>query len=184
MSHFTFLLFGWAILTSFHSIEPERGSIIDYYNKIPVYYNGDKFSSVSGRNVTVDGYNLGLKYQCVEFVKRYYHDKLNHKMKDSYGHAKDYFDKSLSDAAFNKQRGLYQYRNAREVRPEKDDIIVFDKDELNNFGHIAIISEVNEKYIEIVQQNVGKVTRVQIPLVNYYKYWTVADYNVLGWLRK
>ncbi|MFA0963395.1 hypothetical protein AB9P05_16445 [Roseivirga sp. BDSF3-8] len=50
---------------------------------------------VSGRNLTPDGYNLGLKYQCGEFMKRYYYLHLNHKMPDSYGHARDFFNPSL-----------------------------------------------------------------------------------------
>ena len=37
---------------------------------------------------------------------------LNHKMPDSYGHAKDLFDANLGNGAFNSVRGLFQYRNA------------------------------------------------------------------------
>ncbi len=47
------------------------GSIIDEFNGVAVYYNHN-VGNVSGRNLAPDGYNLGLKYQCVEFVKRYY----------------------------------------------------------------------------------------------------------------
>ena len=54
-------------------------------------------NNVSGRNVTVDGYNLGLKYQCVEFVKRYYYKHYRHKMPNSYGNAKDFFIAQISD---------------------------------------------------------------------------------------
>jgi hypothetical protein len=61
-----------------------------------VYYNGG-VANVVGRNVSVDGYNLGLKYQCVEFVKRYYYQHLGHKMPDTYGHAKDFFDRNVAD---------------------------------------------------------------------------------------
>jgi len=50
-----------------------------------VYYNGS-VGHVSGRNLVPDGYNPGLKYQCVEFVKRYYYQHLNHKIPDSYRH--------------------------------------------------------------------------------------------------
>ncbi len=48
----------------------EFGDVIDTFNSVNVNYNG-LMSTVKGRNVTPDGYNLGLKYQCVEFVKRY-----------------------------------------------------------------------------------------------------------------
>ena len=69
------------------------GDAIDNLNGVAVYHNGPT-SNVLGRN-TVDGYNLGLKYQCVEFVKRYYYHHLHHKMPDSWGHAKSFFNKII-----------------------------------------------------------------------------------------
>lgn len=49
-----------------------------------------------------DGYNVGLRYQCVEFVKRYYSlEHYAHRMPNSYGHAKDLFDPRVEDGAMN-----------------------------------------------------------------------------------
>lgn len=87
----------------------EIGQVIDSLNSVKVYYNGS-YSNISRRNWTKDHYNLGLKYQCVEFVKRYYYEHLNHKMNDSYGHAKDFFDINLKDGSFNRKRSLNQYK--------------------------------------------------------------------------
>lgn len=162
----------------------EVGSKIDSFNNVPIYYNGENFTNVIGRSMTDDGYNLGLKFQCVEFVKRYYYKVHGHKMPNAFGHAKDFFDKSLGDRAFNKSRGLMQYRNVREYKPEVGDILVYDAYPGNKFGHVAIVSKVLKEEIELVQQNSGKKSRIKIPLVNFYQYWTVADYNILGWLRK
>ena len=159
------------------------GSKIDEYQGVSIYYNGHDFKKVSGRNVTADGYNLGLRYQCVELVKRYYYERFHHKMPNAYGNAKDFFDKSLGDKGFNKKRGMMQYRNVREYQPKVDDLLVYDAYEGNSFGHVAIISEVTETDVEIVQQNMGLKTRLRIPLVHFYQYWTIADYNILGWLR-
>jgi hypothetical protein len=36
-----------------------------------------------------------------EFVKRYDYEHLGHKMPDSYGHAKQFFNAALSDGALN-----------------------------------------------------------------------------------
>ena len=82
----------------------EVGEKIDSLNSIYVYYNGG-VDNVVQRN-TKDGYNLGLEFQCVEFVKRYYFEYHNHRMPDSYGHAISFFDKNLSDGELNKQRKL------------------------------------------------------------------------------
>jgi surface antigen len=130
------------------------GQEIDNFNGVAVYYNGG-VDNVMGRNTTPDGYNLGLKYQCVEFVKRYYYEHFNHKMPDSYGHAKDFFNKTLSDGQKNKQRNLVQYSNPSQTKPKVDDLLIFDGTILNKYGHVAIISNITEQGIEIIQQNPG-----------------------------
>lgn len=158
------------------------GLPIDSFNRVLVYYNGG-MGHVDGRNVTADGYNLGLKYQCVEFIKRYYYEYFNFKMPNTYGHAKEYFDSSLPDGGFNAKRGLIQFENAGTTPPKVNDIVVFGPTAGNSFGHIAIVSRVLDGEIEIIQQNVGKQTRVRFPLVHFESYWTVAHESILGWLR-
>lgn len=153
------------------------------HNGIPVYYNGDNFTNVSGRNTTSDGYNLGLQYQCVEFVKRYYYEYYQHKMPNSYGHAKEFFDKTLHDVDFNEARGMMQFRNIRYEKPQVDDIIVYDGYRENPFGHIGIITMVTDDSIEYISQNMGSKTRQSLKLVEFQGIYTVADYDVLGWLR-
>lgn len=163
---------------------PEYGDVIDKFDGIEVYYNGRNFTRTSGRNVAADGYNFGLRYQCVEFVKRYYYYRFNHKMPNSFGHAKDFFDYSLGDVGYNQKRGLKQYRNIRSSLPQPRDILVYGPGDGNPYGHIAIVSAVNDDEIEIVQQNYGLETRKKIKIARYMDIITVADYNVLGWLRK
>lgn len=183
--HITIVLIISVFFTlSFRWANMDLGKKLDSLNGVSVYYNGSDFTNVSGRNVAPDGYNLGLKYQCVEFVKRYYYEHLNHKMPNTYGHAKDFFDQSLGDKGFNQKRGLMQYRNVREFAPQVNDILVYNGYAGNRFGHVAIISQIGADYIEIVQQNMGTRTRIKIPYVKYMQYNTVADYNILGWLRK
>lgn len=160
------------------------GDVIDQLDGVPVYYNGKNFAHSSGRHKADDGYNFGLKFQCVEFVKRYYYYHYNHKMPNTYGNAKDYFDDTLGDFGFNSKRGLYQYRNIREFYPMKGDILVYGPYDGNPFGHVAIVSKANSSEIEIIQQNWGLVTRKIIKVVNFNDIITVADYHVKGWLRK
>lgn len=161
------------------------GQEIDNFNGVAVYYNG-KIGNVTGRTVTSDGYNIGLKYQCVEFVKRYYYEYLNHKMPDSYGHAKDFFDKSLQDGFKNKKRSLIQYTNPAKVKPEVNDLVVFEGTGSNEYGHVAIICSVSEDEIEIIQQNPGPFgkSRRSIALRNIDGKWKIDNISLLGWLRK
>ncbi len=161
----------------------EIGTKIDSLNKVYVYYNG-AVGTVKGRNVTKDGYNLGLKYQCVEFVKRYYYEHFHHKMPDSYGHAKDFYNYRIKDGALNKQRNLLQFKNPSFSKPKITDLVIFDGSIWNKYGHVAIISKVTEHNIEIIQQNVGKTTREIIDLEHKNNKWLVKNNRVLGWLRK
>jgi len=161
------------------------GKIVDNYRGVAVYYNG-RVSNVDGRNVTKDGYNLGLRYQCVEFVKRFYYEYFNHKMPDSYGHAKDFINFSIPDGNFNEKRGLYQFRNGSIARPKETDIIVFGPTSFNRFGHIAIISKVMDSSIEIVQQNPGarNPSRMRYSLHKTEGGWYIENSFVRGWLSK
>lgn len=161
------------------------GQQIDSLNGVAVYYNG-KVSHVTGRNTTADGYNLGLKYQCVEFVKRYYYQHLNHKMPDSWGHAKDFFDHKLTDGQKNKQRNLVQYSNPSQSKPKKDDLLIFGETKYNKYGHVAIISDVTGNEIEIIQQNPGMNSKSREKYNLEYKdgTWKIKNERVLGWLRK
>jgi len=168
---------------SFTSFNFEVGQVLDKYYDVPVYYNGHNFRNVNGRNVTPDGYNLGLKYQCVEYVKRFYYDVYDHKMPNSYGHAKELFDTTLGDVAFNESRGLMQYRNTRYEKPQEGDILVYGQSPNNPFGHTGIICEVGQNHVTLIQQNFGTKTRQQLNLAQFQGIYTVADYDVLGWLR-
>lgn len=159
------------------------GDTLDVFNGVYVFYNKD-MKNTSGRHLAKDGYNLGLKWQCVEFVKRYYYDHLNHKMPNSYGHAKDFFNPSLKDNQINKDRNLVQFTNGSQLKPQVNDLIIFSGNLFNPYGHVAIISKVDDNSIEVVQQNVGKNSRETFKLVNKDNQWTVKGNGVLGWLRK
>jgi surface antigen len=154
------------------------GDSIDSFNDVTVYYNS-YMHNVSGRNVTADGYNLGLKYQCVEFVKRYYYEYYNHKMPNSYGDAKDFFNKSLRNGQLNSDRNLIQYTNNSPTKPKVGDLVVFD----GGYGHVAIISFVNDEKVEIVQQNCGS-TRETYSLIHENNNYMISSASLLGYLRK
>ena len=163
----TYLLVGFVILIILIITISKRinfnsdyvvGQPIDSLNSVFVYYNGS-VSNVIGRNTSGDGYNLGLKYQCVEFVKRYYYQYLKHKMPDSYGDAKDFFDKDLKDGELNFKRNLYQYSNPSKSKPLINDLLIFNGTIFNIHGHVAIVSKVADDKIEIIQQNPGPLKK-------------------------
>lgn len=167
------------------STELKIGDIVDSLSGVYVYYNGD-VSHVSERHLAKDGYNLGLKFQCVEFVKRYYYQHLKHKMPDSYGHARELYSSKFGDGELNTKRNLIQFKNGSSSKPEVKDLIVFDGHEFNPYGHVAIVSKVGENFIEIIQQNPGPEASSRDRFEIYQKggKWFVSDDLTLGWLRK
>jgi len=185
------LLFGFFFASytlDMHFTQPIKykvGEVIDEFNGVKVYYNG-MVSHVEGRNTTSDGYNLGLKYQCVEFVKRYYNEFLHHKMPDSYGHAKDFYNQSITDGQKNPRRGLIQYQNPSAIKPKVSDLLIMDGNTYNPYGHVAIIAKVSDTSIEIVQQNPGPTapSRERYRLKQVGGKWMIERSDLLGWLRK
>lgn len=160
------------------------GEQLDELNGVAIYYNGG-VNTVQGRHLSPDGYNLGLRYQCVEFVKRYYFVRHGHRMPDTYGHAKDFFDPALVDGGLNAQRGMLQFRNGSSTPPQADDLLVFAPTLLNRYGHVAVIARVDEGRLQIAQQNPGPFgrSREELPLLERGGRWTIGQSQVLGWLR-
>jgi len=161
------------------------GDVLDNLDGVAVYYNGG-VNSVAGRHLTKDGYNLGLKFQCVEFVKRYYYEKYQFKMPNSYGHAKDFFNAKLRDGQFNKMRGVFQYTNPSKQRPEMGNLVIYSKTLTNPYGHVAIVSNVEliKGTIEIIQQNAGPFseTRETYSLKKEGGHWLIGYARIKGWL--
>ena len=181
-----FTIFAACIIPTKLNINPMRkvGEVVDEVNGVKVYYNGG-IGGVSGRSLTSDGYNVGVKYQCVEFVKRYYYEHLGHRMPQSLGNAIDYFDVTVRDGDMNRARNLIQFRNNGSEKPAVDDLVVFEPWIFNRYGHVAIVSNVTDSTVEIIQQNSGPFgrSRETYPLTSENGKWKVESYRLLGWLR-
>lgn len=181
-----FLLLGGFLIQELNAQNPSVGKRIDSLNGVYVYENGP-LQNISGRRVTKEGYNIGLKYQCVEFVKRYYLQHLNHKMPNSYGNAVDYFNENIPDGTFNQNRGLIQYSNPSRFKPKPNDILIFNATPDNPFGHVGIISWVKKHQIEIIQQNPpqsNQSARKVYDLIKKKGRWEIKCKRILGRLRK
>ncbi len=159
------------------NLNPARrpGEQIDTFNNVAVYYNGGVNHS-AGRNLSADGYNLGIRYQCVEFVKRYYFERFSHRMPDSYGHARDFFDPVVPDGALNPRRGLMQYRRDGAGAPQVEDLLVLGPSLFNPYGHVAIVTGLRDGGIEVIQQNPG-------PFGASREVISRDNARLLGWLR-
>jgi surface antigen len=161
------------------------GQKLDSLNGVYVYYNG-RVGHTGKRNLSEDGYNIGLEFQCVEFVKRYYYQYYHHKMPDAFGNAKDFFDDTIADGTLNIKRDLLQFKNPSATKPAVGDLLIFDGHVGNKYGHVAIISVVDSNKIQIIQQNPGPFanSRVEINLIQENNQYKIKHDRILGWLRK
>ena len=158
------------------------GRVLDSYRGVPVYDNGLLFFRSYGKNYSENGYYFGQKWQCVEFIKRFYYQAKGHRMPEVMGHAKSFFDEGLPDGAFNARRGLIQYRNGSTNKPRPDDLIVFTD---TKFGHVAIVTAVAEDSLAVIQQNIVSGTRQRFSLVaSNGHYFVTAPRRPAGWLRE
>ena len=159
----------------------EVGSVLDTYRGVPVYENGSSVTTSHGKHYATDGYYYGQKWQCVEYIKRFYHDAKNHDMPSVWGHGRDFFDPSVGHGAVNPQRGLRQFENGGSDPPQVDDLLVF---RAGSLGHVAVVSEVTETHVEVVQQNIHGHPRARHVLVLSKGRYLVGDTNgPAGWLR-
>jgi surface antigen len=156
------------------------GVVIDSYKGVAIYDNGPLAIKSHGRHYSATGYYWGQKWQCVEFVKRFFDQAKGHQMPDGWGHAKEFFDPNVAQGGINQRRGLRQFRNGGDVAPAVDDLFVF----TGNYGHVGIVSDVTSNSVEIVQQNIYQKPRQRFEMVATNGVFNVRSPILLGWLRK
>lgn len=139
------------------------GDSLGVFNKVAAFYN-DGFSTCdnSGRHKNQDGYVYGKKWQCVEYVRRYYKDALNHEMPEYWGHATDYFRVNILSGSMNTERNLVQYHNGDKM-PKVNDLLVF-QDMAGGLGHVSIVTNVTDSTVSTIAQNVGRDCLSVLPL--------------------
>ena len=163
------------------SSEVKCGDSIGSHNGITAYYNDGFNSCGSGRHMSADGYSYGFKWQCVEYVRRYYKDYYNHEM-SRWGNASDYFRNNLAHGAINTERNLTQYKNGNTEKPKEGDILVF-QNIAPPYGHVRIVTNVSGNTINVIEQNTGTSCYSTLSLSQSGQNWTISD-DCTGFLRK
>ncbi len=169
------------------------GEVLGEANGVRAYFNAGDTGNQGRNKLIKDGkeeYDFGLRWQCVEFIRRYLHTVKGHAFEEK-GHAKDYFNEGVEDGG--SYRGLRQYSNdlkhGSQSRPQVHDLIVIKEARENGgVGHVAIVIDVADDYVTIAQQNVGTqfTDTIKLSSINQGKdtHWKLDDARVYGWLRK
>ena len=131
------------------------GDSLGSFNGVTAYYNSGGINSCGNRHWSSDGaYSYGFKWQCVEFIRRYYYSALNHKMPNRWGNASNYFIEDIPSGSMNIERGLVQYHNGS-IMPQVNDLLVF-QNMAGGLGHVSIVTNVTDSKISTIAQNIGK----------------------------
>lgn len=161
--------------------ESQAGARLDEFRGVAVFDNGPLIAKSHGRHYAPDGYYFGQKWQCVEYVKRFFHQAHGHHMPDVWGHAKEFFDNAVPHGQINPRRGLVQFRNGQAEPPRAGDLVVFTN---GYYGHVAIVSAVKSNSVEIIQQNIlGRPRDVFVLASNQGRHQVGKAYAPAGWLR-
>ena len=114
------------------------------FNGIVAYSNGST-SYYSGLSNYVGGVYTGIKWQCVEYVQRYYVETYDLNIKPFFGNANSFYNQANASAA-----GLQIYPNGGNEGLQVGDILCSNG---GAYGHIAIVREVAANYVKVIQQN-------------------------------
>lgn len=153
------------------------GTYLGQFNTVSAFSNGsvNYYSSIS--NFMADGFYTGIKWQCVEYVRRYYYTIFNTRLSNSVaGDAGTWFSNASG-------LGLTAYQNGQSTSaPQVGDILC-------STTHIAIIKRISGNKIYTAQQNVSQdssdVDKQLTLSVSGGKYTLSGGYGTLqGWLRK
>ncbi len=150
------------------------GTYIGKFHEVCAYSNG-----TTGYLGPYDTY--GYRYQCVEWVNRFYVQMMVHKNMRGSGNANQYYDNY-------QQLELNRYPNGGTVPPEPGDILCSNG---GTYGHIAIVRERGSTYVKVIQQNWYNDYRDSAMTLNmtvsggtYTVSGFSANYPIQGWLRK
>ena len=156
------------------------GAQVGTFNGVIAYSNGT-VGNVSNEYNYYSGTNTGMKWQCVEFVNRYYAAVYAQNIRIAGHNANDYYPNAAA-------HGLTPYNNGGTTAPQVGDILCSGG---GQYGHVAIIREIGSNYINVIQQNWNNNSSDNSMTLSYSPqngYYTIgsfsSSYSVQGWLRK
>lgn len=156
------------------------GQVRDSWQGVTIHNNGPLVQDTYGKSLAEDGYVYGWKYQCVEFIKRYYDLRYHHRMPDGQGNALDLWSKTVPDGGLNRSRGLIQFNVPSTYQPKADDILIY---HFPPHGHVSLVMRVSGDTVFTLQQNVPESTRDTLFILNLSSKNRLSDPRIVGWLR-
>jgi glutathionylspermidine amidase/synthetase len=157
---------------------------INKKNGVSIYLNERGIDSDEYHFITYHGKEIktGLKWQCVELARRYLILQYGISF-PSVTNAYELFDLStMFDVDTNQSVSCSSYKNSTFKRPNVGSLLIWDKNyDLNGTGHVAVITNVFDHSVQIIEQNNSTSCRT-IPLVYSNGRFTIDEPHILGWI--
>jgi len=145
----------------------DNPSDAEYQNPYHIGKKGSRF----------EGLRYGVKYECVEYARRYYMHVFGTTFKDV-DNAIDLFQlRTMTDLETNKRIPVVAIRNAPDEMPEPGDMIIWKADGPYEItGHVAIaVRVIGPSTVQVAEQN-G-------PTANGLRNVHIHHPRIIGWLR-
>lgn len=169
-----------------HGLGEARGAL-SYGTSVGSFDGVDAYSNGSNTHVSGAYSCCGMEWQCVEYVNRYYVQRLGHTNLKGTGHARSYFATASS-------KGLVAFANESTTPPAVGDMLVSEGrpgSESAKYGHIALVREVGPSYVKVIHQNWAndssdneKTLSMSVSGGSYTVSGFSQSYPVTGWLRR
>lgn len=169
-------------------IESLFNYIVPYDDKLGTYKNIIAYSSHNKlydlENNYIDNHYCGLKWQCVELIRRYLIIKYN----ISFQQIDNAYEIFNLDHFYylktNKKIKIYKIPNGSLESPKVGSILVWSK-EYKGTGHVAIVTDIKNDHIKIIEQNWNnkkwrKNYSRKIPYIYHHGFYMNED--ILGWI--
>jgi len=162
------------------------GSELGQFNGVTIYSNGnDTYVGTERSYSTINSIkkDVGVKWQCVEFVNRYYWQQYGIALRDKYsGNANRFWNNAST-------MGLDSFSNGgTAIIPQVGDILVSNG---GANGHVAIVRSVSSNQVCVAHQNFANSTADEnkcLTMTSANGRYTVAEFNgnlpIVGWLRR
>ena len=157
-------------------------------SRIPAYSNEDD-DFISFEGAYIYGIFTGFKWQCVEFARRWLLLRKSCIFPSIASAADIWFQLTdLERVTDGRKFPIRRFPNGSTNKPQVENFILYHQTAETPFGHIAVISEVHEDFIRVVEQNYrfhcwkGNFAR-EIPLVFRNGLYFLEDhYQIFGWI--
>lgn len=174
---------------SINSLIPYDGILGVTSSNVIAYSNGND-SFYSNESYFMNGIFMGMKWQCVEFARRWTFIRKSSIFKSIDG-AKDMWTqlKFIERVSDKKQFPLKHHPNGSPKMPSNESYLIYSQQKDMPYGHVAIIIQVLHDKIRIAEQNYefhqwkNNYSREISLIFKNNRYFLQDDYEILGWIQ-